>query len=144
MKSKSITEDDSLYEEYGAVDQNPKGDDPKEDEGLYEEYMFEGDYEEYRFRYQEYGQKRKSVNARNARSIDETFCQKLLKKKWWFVAWFIGLIPVLAIVVVLSIYLDFRKGPKTSTRLSLFPKPFSRIIKIFNFMSGFTPNHVIT
>ena len=86
---------------------NLKRDGPKEDEGLYEEYRFEGDYEEY-------GQNRKPVNTRNARSIDETFCQKLSKKKWWFVAWFFGLIPVLvtaAIVVGLSIHLDFRKGP---------------------------------
>ena len=98
---------------------NPKRNGPEEDEGLYEEYKFEGDYEKY-------GQNRKAT--RNARSIDETFCQKLLKKKWWFVAWFIGLIPVLvtvAIVVGLSIHLDIRKGPKTSTRLSLFQKSFS-------------------
>ena len=52
---------------------NPKRNGPEEDEGLYEEYRFEGDYEKY-------GKNRKAT--RNARSIDETFCQKLSKKKW--------------------------------------------------------------
>ena len=56
----------------------------EETEELYEECIYEGDYEKYRFRCQECGQERKSVNTRNGRSIDETLFQKFLNRKWWF------------------------------------------------------------
>ena len=55
-----------------------------ETEELYEEYIYEGDYEEYRFRCQKCGREKKSAKTRNDRSIDETLFQKFLNRKWWF------------------------------------------------------------
>ena len=73
----------------------------QEIEELYEEYIYEGEYEQYRFRCQECGQGRKSVNARNDRSIDETIFQKLLKRKWWLL---FSLFLLVGTVVGLSIH----------------------------------------
>ena len=56
-----------------------------ETEELYEEYIYEGDYEEYRFICQKCGREKKSAKTRNDRSIDETLFQKILNRKWWFV-----------------------------------------------------------
>ena len=75
----------------------------QEIEELYEECIYEGDYEEYRFRCQECGQERKSVNTRNDRSIDETIFQKILKRKWWLLC-MILVLAILGTVVGLSIH----------------------------------------
>ena len=110
VKSMSGTEDESLYEEYGAVNQNRHSDSREENEELYEEYMYEGDYEEYRFRYQEYDQKRKAVNTKNAPLIDETLFQKFLKRKWWL----FGLILVLVTAaIVIGLFIHFKKTRAT-------------------------------
>ena len=75
----------------------------EETEELYEECIYEGDYEKYRFRCQECGQERKSVNTRNGRSIDETLFQKLLKSKWWLLCMILVLV-IVGTVVGLSIH----------------------------------------
>ena len=75
----------------------------QEIEELYEEYMNERDYEQYRFRCQKCGQERKNINTRNGRSIDETLFQKFLKRKWWLLCIILVLVTV-GTVVGLSIH----------------------------------------
>ena len=102
-ESISRTNDGSIHEENSALNEHIQREDREESEEIYEEYKFEGDYEEYRFRYQEYGQERESANTRNNRSIDETLFQKLLKIKWWLICMILVLV-IVGTVVGLSIH----------------------------------------
>ena len=112
IQSENREENDEVYEEY-----NFEGDYEEygfrcqecnqeigENEELYEEYIYEGNYEQYRFRCQKCGQERKTVNTRNDRSIDETFFQKLVKRKWWLLCMILVLVTV-GTVAGLSIHL---------------------------------------
>ena len=87
----------------------------------------------YRFQYQEYGRTRKTVNPRNAHSVDETLFEKIIKIKWWL----FGMILVLIFggaVVGLSIFFTKTKAstmsensdqirPYIVSTPSLVPKP---------------------
>ena len=67
----------------------------------------------YRFQYQEYGRTRKTVNPRNAHSVDETLFEKIIKIKWWL----FGMILVLIFggaVVGLSIFFTKTKASTMS------------------------------
>ena len=133
VESISRTNDGSVHEENSALNEHIQREDREESEEIYEEYKFEGDYEEYRFRcqecnqeieeteelyeeyiyegdYEEYrfrcqkcGQERKTVNTSNDRTIDETFFQRILKRKWWLICMILVLV-IVGTVVGLSIH----------------------------------------
>ena len=111
IESEDREENDDVYEEYKFEgDYEEYGfrcqecyQEIEETEELYEEYIYEGDYEQYSFRCQKCGQEIKSANTRNDRSIDETFFQKLLKRKWWLLC-MILVVVIVGTVVGLSIH----------------------------------------
>ena len=55
-ESISRTNDGSIHEENSALNEHIQREDREENDEVYEEYMFEGDYEEYGFRCQECNQ----------------------------------------------------------------------------------------
>ena len=114
IQSENREENDEVYEEY-----NFEGDYEEygfrcqecnqeigENEELYEEYIYERDYEQYSFRCQKCGQEIKSANTRNDRSIDETFFHKILKRKWWLLCMILVLVIVGIIVGLLIHFLE--------------------------------------
>ena len=111
VESMSRTKDESLHEENSALNENIQSNDREEIEELYEEYMYEGDYEEYRFKYQEYGQERNPANTVIDRSIDETLFKKLLNRKWWLLCIIFALV-IGGTVAGLSIHLKETKTRK--------------------------------
>ena len=69
-------QNESLDHEHVAVE---KGADDREDsEELYDEYMFDRDYEGYKFSFQELDQREKPANARNAKLIAKSILLKFL------------------------------------------------------------------
>ena len=111
IESEDREENDDVYEEYKFEgDYEEYGfrcqecyQEIEETEELYEEYIYEGQYEQYRFRCQKCGQERKTVNTSNDLTIDETFFQRILKRKWWLLCMILVLVTV-GTVVGLSIH----------------------------------------
>ena len=75
LESKTI--DKSLQKEHVAANEGVK-DDNEEDEGLYDEYMYDRDYEGYKFSFQELSRKKKTANVRTAKLLDKSVLQKIL------------------------------------------------------------------
>ena len=72
----SRSQDESLDHEHVAVEE--RADDREDSEELYDEYMFDRDYEGYKFSFQELDQREKPANARNAKLIAKSILLKFL------------------------------------------------------------------
>ena len=72
----SRSQDESLEHEHVAVEE--RADDREDSEELYDEYMFDRDYEGYKFSFQELAQREKPANARNAKLNAKSILLKFL------------------------------------------------------------------
>ena len=76
----------------------------------------------YRFRYQEYGRTRKTLNPRNAHSVDGTVFEKIIKRKWWLFGMILASIFG-GVVVGLSIFFTETKASTMSDHpFDIIPK----------------------
>ena len=67
--------------------------------------VYEDDYEVYMQRYQKYSLKKIKVNAKNANDAsNDTFFQKLMKRKWWVIGATTGGVLVTGLAVGLPLH----------------------------------------